>query len=136
MRIVGREAAEWLAAMHATSFARPWSGEEFAALLANPGVLAVASEQGFVLARLVLDEAEILTLAVVPESRRTGLGAAFIQRLCQEATQRGVKMLHLEVAEDNIAARSLYAKLGFEQAGLRPYYYGGLVNAVLMRRML
>jgi glycine/D-amino acid oxidase-like deaminating enzyme len=59
-----------LAAVHARAFPAPWSRDEFAALLAQPGVLAVVEPDGFILIRVVLDEAEILTLAVRPEARR------------------------------------------------------------------
>ena len=65
------DAAEGLAALHATAFAAPWSAREFSDLLAQAGVFAVVEPDGFILIRQVLDEAEILTLAVRPEARRS-----------------------------------------------------------------
>ena len=67
-----------LAAVHARAFPAPWSRDEFAALLAQPGVLAVVEPDGFILIRVVLDEAEILTLAVRPAARRAGLGGRLV----------------------------------------------------------
>ena len=53
---------------------------------------------------------------------------------------RGAATMHLEVAEDNAAARALYAKLGYEEAGRRHAYYRGrraaAVDAIVMRRSL
>ena len=55
---------EAMAALHARTMTtpRPWSREEFAALLGSPGVFAVGEPTGFALGRVVLDEAELLTL--------------------------------------------------------------------------
>ena len=64
-----------LAVLHATAFDAPWDAAAFAVLLSQPGVFAIRAEDGFILCRTVLDEAEILTLAVRPSARRSGLGA-------------------------------------------------------------
>lgn len=122
---VGAEASEALAAMHAGAFPRPWRAAEFARLLANPTAFALAhgGGHGFVLAWAAAGEAEILTLAVAPSERRRGLGAALVREAAGLAHARGAATLHLEVAEDNAAARALYAMLGFVQAGRRPGYY-------------
>lgn len=136
---VGAEASEALAAIHAGSFARAWSAAEFARLLANPAAFALAHSEGrgFVLAWAVAGEAEILTLAVAPGARRGGLGAALVAEAARLAHARGAGALHLEVAEDNIAALALYAKLGFVRTGRRPGYYAeGDVNALVMARAL
>jgi [ribosomal protein S18]-alanine N-acetyltransferase len=136
---VGAEAAATLAALHARAFPRGWSAAELVKLLENPAAFALADRQGqgFVLAWVVADEAEILTLAVAPEARRRGLGAALVREAARLAQARGAAALHLEVAEDNLAARALYAKLGFAEAGRRlGYYAAGAMNAIVMRRTL
>ena len=84
-------------------------------------------------------DAEMLTVAVVPEARRRGLGAALVTAAGVAALVRGAASMHLEVAENNEAARALYAKLGYEEAGRRHAYYageGGSVDAIVMRRTL
>jgi len=125
-----------LAALHAQAFAHPWSEAEFADLLAQAGVFAVVEPDGFILIRVVLDEAEILTLAVRPDARRAGLGGRLTGQGAVKAAQAGAVRLFLEVAEDNAAARALYARAGFEQIGRRKAYYtapdGGRTDALVL----
>ncbi|MEN5362198.1 ribosomal protein S18-alanine N-acetyltransferase [Brevundimonas intermedia] len=129
-----------LAAFHAQAFAAPWSAREFADLMSQPGVVAIAESDGFVLIRIVLDEAEILTLAVLPKARRLGLGRRLVEEAAIAATQAGAARLFLEVAEDNAPARALYDRAGFSQIGRRKAYYaaadGSRTDAVVMSRNL
>ncbi|QBX37156.1 GNAT family N-acetyltransferase [Brevundimonas sp. S30B] len=120
---MSQSAAATLAALHAEAFDAPWSAEAFADLLSQPGVAAEVEADGFILIRVVADEAEILTLAVRPAARRAGLGLALVQRAAVAATALGAERLFLEVAEDNAAARALYGRAGFEAAGRRKAYY-------------
>jgi ribosomal-protein-alanine N-acetyltransferase len=136
MKRVGREAAAKLAALHAQCFQRPWTAGEIETMLDHPGAIAFASEDGFVFLRCAADEAEVLTLAVVPGARRRGLGAALIRAACAEAEAVKVRRVFLEVAEHNQAARALYVRLGFAEVGRRTGYYAGDVNAVVMSRDL
>ena len=94
-----------LAALHARCFTlpRPWSADEFAALLAQDSTILATRPQGFALIRVVLDEAELLTIAVGPEHRRTGLGRDLLSVAENAAMGRGVKMCFLEVGADNAA---------------------------------
>lgn len=125
----GAGRAARLAAIHAEAFSgphdAPWSAAAFAALLEQPGMLALESAGGFILMRTVADEAEILTLAVRPTARRAGQGAQLVGGGVAAAAARGAVRVFLEVAEDNAAARALYAKAGFVEAGRRPGYYAG-----------
>lgn len=125
-----------LAALHAEAFAAPWSEAEFADLLQQAGVFAVEEADGFILIRVVLDEAEILTLAVRPTARRAGLGGRLVGQGAVRAAQAGAVRLFLEVAEDNVAARTLYDRAGFAQIGRRKAYYaapdGGRIDALVL----
>ena len=118
-----------LAAIHAEAFDRPgetsWSAAAFADLLGQPGVFAIDSADGFILMRAVADEAEILTLAVRPAARRQGEGGRLVGEGVLAAAVGGAARVFLEVAEDNAAARALYAGAGFAEAGRRPGYYAG-----------
>ncbi len=128
-----RPGPERLAALHATAFPEPWTAESFAALLDQAGVFAVAEADGFILVRVVMDEAEILTLAVRPEARRAGLGGWLTGRAAARAAQAGARRLFLEVAEDNAAALALYARAGFRPIGRRKNYYNhGRTDALVM----
>jgi GNAT superfamily N-acetyltransferase len=53
-------------------------------------------------------------IGVVPSARRTGAGEALMRALHEEALQRGVERVWLEVIVENTAARTLYEKLGYE----------------------
>ena len=117
------DVAERLAALHAGAFDAPWDAWAFESLLNQAGVHLAEDPDGFILMRTVADEAEILTLAVRPEARRRGLGAELVARGVAGAAARGATRVFLEVAEDNDAARALYARAGFTEAGRRPRYY-------------
>ena len=72
---------------------------------------------------VVLDELQITVLAVDPEQRRRGLGRAVLQKLLVDASNAGVRQAILDVAEDNLAANSLYSSFGFQTIGRRARYY-------------
>lgn len=117
------ETAARLAALHAEAFDAPWDAAAFDSLLGQAGVHLAESPDGFILMRTAADEAEILTLAVRPGARRHGVGTELVARGAAGAAARGAKRLFLEVADDNAAARALYARAGFAEAGRRPRYY-------------
>lgn len=131
-----------MAALHAAAMTapRPWTEAEFAALLATPGTFAVGDATAFALGRVVLDEAELLTLATHPGHRRRGLGRACLAAFEAAARARGARTAHLEVAADNAAALALYGGAGWSGAGRRRGYYrttdGGAVDALLLIRAL
>ena len=127
--------ARLLAALHAPSFHSPWDEAAFADLLGQKGVFALAADQGFILCRVILDEAEILTLSVLPESRGRGLAGRLTACAADMARAAGAERMFLEVAEDNGAARALYARAGFHQTGRRKAYYetaGGRTDALIL----
>ncbi|MDO9503152.1 GNAT family N-acetyltransferase, partial [Falsiroseomonas sp.] len=100
------------ATLHAASFppAEAWGPDAIALMLEMPGAFGVLRPgAGFVLARVAADEAEILTLAVVPGARRAGLGSALLAEAMAGARARGAAALFLEVSDRNQAARGLYA---------------------------
>ena len=131
--------AEAMAALHASVFppAERWAAATFATQLALPGVFGVlAGAEGMVLARCAADEAEILTLAVVPAARRAGRGAALLRAAQARAQARGARKMFLEVATGNLAARALYEAAGYTQVGRRPRYYGDGSDALVFSRKL
>ena len=146
---VGTEAAAALAAIHATAFARPWSPLEFQSLLGERAVVAdglfigrdtplgrPAQPAGFIMSRIVLDEAEILTVAIRPESRGRGHARPLLSRHLDELSRRGVARVHLEVEDGNAPAIALYGRLGFRETGRRNGYYakpdGSRIAALMM----
>lgn len=127
LRFGGAGDAGLLAALHERCFARGWSEGAFAAFLADPACRVVIAHGpqggGFALARRAADEAEILTLAVVPEARRRGLADALLHALTADLAHAGVRRMFLEVEAGNEAALALYAKHGFSAVGRRAGYY-------------
>jgi ribosomal-protein-alanine N-acetyltransferase len=112
-----------LAAIHAQCFDEAWSDKAIGDLLATPGTFACLAKSGFILVRAAAGEAEVLTLAVLPQARRAGTGAALVAAAASHAERLGARTLFLEVGTGNLAARALYRRLGFAQAGLRKAYY-------------
>lgn len=132
-----------LAALHRRCFHTPppWSEADFAAFTADPlAFLLVEGDAGFLLGRAVAGEAELLTLAVAPESRRLGLGRKLVARFLYQAGLRGGTSAFLEVSAENPAAIALYESAGFAAAGRRRGYYaspeGGRFDAIVMARDL
>ncbi len=125
-----------LAAIHAAAFPRGerWGADAISLQLGLPGAFGLVSPRGgFILARSVVDEAEILTLAVDPAARRHGIGRALMTRAMHTAGQRGAVSMFLEVAETNAAARALYVGCGFSEMGRRVRYYSGGIDALVLR---
>lgn len=133
---------EGLAHLHARAFTgqRPWSAVEFTSFLASPTVFLVHSDHAFALGRVILDEAELLTLATDPAHQRKGLGYKMLAAFHDVAQQRGATRFFLEVAADNTAALALYQAAGYAPDGQRAGYYhmidGQTVDAVMMSRAL
>ncbi|MBM6580589.1 GNAT family N-acetyltransferase [Microvirga sp. BT689] len=127
---VGTEAAARLAAIHASAFPRPWSTLDFERLLGERGVMAdglflgrTTKPSGFVLSRIVLDEAEIITVAIAADTRGKGHARALLTRHLDALSRRGVARVHLEVEEGNGPAIALYRRAGFRETGRREGYY-------------
>lgn len=110
-------------------FGEAWTATQCAGLLPMPGVwLRIAYSNGkavgFSMARSLLDEAELLLLAVDPDSQRQGIGKLLVDDFMAEAARREANRVHLEVRDGNPAV-ILYRRAGFDEVGRRPSYYKG-----------
>ena len=124
-----------LANLHKKCFpSKPWSADDFHDLKQS-GCEIIMSQNGFIVYRIVLDEAEIITIGVNPEMRRQGIASAMIGITEKNIKNQGVKKLFLEVASNNVPGQKLYENCGFKQVGLRPKYYDG-IDAILMSKDL
>ncbi len=138
------DCAPILSALHEQTFSPAWTTEEFTDLLKTPGalvqILSVGEEPaGFCFYRLMSDEAEILTLAVLPDHRRRSYGENILIEGCRQLKEHKIRSLFLEVSVSNEAARRLYEKSGFQEAGRRRNYYreGDLkVDALILKKAL
>lgn len=131
-----------LARTHRAAFTypRPWHAAEFDELLQSPTCFITGNAQCFALTRVIVDEAELLTIATHPDHQRHGLARTCMVNWQQMARARGAIRAFLEVAADNAAAIALYQTCGFETDGTRPGYYHRdgqtPVDALLMARAL
>lgn len=117
-----------IAELEKICFSDPWSENSVASELNNPlSVWLVAEENGIVCgyvgSQTVLDETDMMNIAVHPDFRRKGIAAALIAELVRLLKERGSRILRLEVRESNAPAISLYETMGFTQLGLRKNYY-------------
>ncbi|HEY4042929.1 MAG TPA: GNAT family N-acetyltransferase [Rhodopila sp.] len=125
-----------MAEIHAAGFTAPdaWSRDVFDLQLAMPNVFGLLhTAGGLILLRVAADEADILTLAVIPPARRIGVGYTLLMEATASAAALGVRAVFLEVSVANIAARSLYTKVGFILAGRRQQYYSDRSDALVLR---
>ncbi|MFN7709678.1 MAG: ribosomal protein S18-alanine N-acetyltransferase [Holosporales bacterium] len=129
LRLLQPDDDRMLAAMHAACFRRPWPAEAFSLLLRQSECFGFLFEDnlqqplGFILGRVVLDEAEILSLGVLPPWTGQGCGKALVAGFLEALRAREVQEAFLEVSEGNLPARSLYNKFGFNICGRRENYY-------------
>jgi ribosomal-protein-alanine N-acetyltransferase len=128
------------------AFPQPWSVDSFKRELMLPFsriMVAMQSQNpqgetrgqpaaGFLCRWLVADECHILNVAVHPELRRGGIAKALMSDAIKEAKAKNIRLVTLEVRRSNVAARSLYRKLNFEERRLRANYYGPGEDAIVM----
>lgn len=108
--------------------------EKAAVLLTQPGHIMVSCPQGHLLGRAGSgDMADVLTLYVQPEARRSGVGNQLFAAFLEHARTQSCAGLTLEVRASNIPAISLYARHGLTEGARRKgYYTGPLEDAVIM----
>lgn len=144
---LGAQDSHAIQRIHAVAFHHGWSSDDFRSLIAQDTVFGfIARPQGkpneacgFVLARLVAGEAEILTIAVSRDVQRQGVGRMLMDGVLRHLYQERAETLFLEVDEANIAAQALYRRLSFQKVGDRPAYYetaNGRSAALILRRDL
>lgn len=123
------------------AFTHPWSREHFLQeITSSRGIPLVGEYQGVIIGYIclsvLLDEAQILNIAVDTNFRNRNVGYQLMQHATKAAVERGARTLLLEVRQSNNAAIILYEKLGFSRDGIRKKYYEGQENAVLMSKPL
>lgn len=119
-------------------FPVPWSLESFKKEFKNSFaryVVALIDGQivGYGGVWLIIDEGHITNIAVRKGFRKKGIGSELLKGLIEVCKNRDLTSMTLEVRESNLAARNLYKKHGFMEAGIRPKYYGdNNENALIM----
>jgi ribosomal-protein-alanine N-acetyltransferase len=139
----GPRDARALAALHGASFHRGWSDGEFEHLLFDRNIVAHRASVGrglvgFILTRIVAEEAEILSIAVASSRRGKGLARQLLDLNLRRIAGLGARTVFLEVDAGNVPARRLYQRAGFREVGRREGYYpaGQGTAALVLRRDL
>lgn len=126
------------------AYGEAWTASQCAGILSLPGSWLITARTGnhvagFALTRAILDEAELLLLAVDSRYQRRKIGAALLDRTIADSASKGVKRLFLEVRANN-PAHGFYEQNGFSPVGLRRNYYRGvhgqLTDAVTLSRII
>ena len=117
-----------VAELEKVCFSAPWSENSIRSELTNPlSLWLVAVEEnkllGYIGSQSVMDEADMMNVAVSPDCRRRGIARRLVEALVQALAQRQVSSLTLEVRATNEPAKALYEQLSFIQVGRRPNYY-------------
>lgn len=124
--------ASLMAALHESCFPWPWDEAAMATFIAAHDTLCLLGSivggsrrapAGFLVARKAADEGELLTLAVAPQRRRSGVGRALLKSAKVSLGESGAKQLFFEVEDGNQAALALYRSLGATAVGRRARYY-------------
>jgi [ribosomal protein S18]-alanine N-acetyltransferase len=111
------------------SFSLPWPERSFRfEVIDNPASRCWVAEidrrvAGMVVAWLFVNEVHIATIATHPDFRRLGIGSRLLSHTLLQALEEGARSSFLEVRESNLAAREMYRKFGYEEAGRRRRYY-------------
>ena len=121
-----------LALLEAACFSPGWSGTQLSKQISHPRALSLGffspAMSGFALINAVLDEAELLQIAVDPGRRGESIGITLLNAAVVYLRQREIIRLMLEVRESNLPAISLYRRFGFVEEGMRKAYYPPLIK--------
>lgn len=121
-------------------FSVPWTREGFFTFLTRDDSMFLVVEEkekilGYCGLLMVLDEGDVLNVAVRKDRQREGIGNFLMESLIRLSGQLGISTIHLEVRKGNETAIRLYERLGFERDGIRKGYYTDPVeDAVLMTK--
>lgn len=137
---VRREDLDAITEMERVSFSDPWTRGMFASHLttADGNIFLVADDNGrivgYAMSRTVIDESELLNIAVTAERRGQGIGTELLNAVIERCRRAGAFDMWLEVRTSNTGARALYASHGFVAVGLRKrYYHSPREDAIVLR---
>jgi ribosomal-protein-alanine N-acetyltransferase len=130
-------------AIERVSFSMPWSRGAFLYEMEQNQVARcyVIRDEGHVVGYVCLwevaDELHITNIAVHPSARRRGIGRRLLGNMLDDARQRALRLVVLEVRPSNTEARALYESFGFRVVGRRRgYYYDTGEDALVMEAAL
>ncbi|MEI7640598.1 MAG: ribosomal protein S18-alanine N-acetyltransferase [bacterium] len=142
IRFAKKEDVEKIAEIEKVSYSAPWSQTAFKFEISKSQagesifVVAVADETnevlGYIMGDKIVDFIHVSNIAVVPTSRKQGIGNALLSKLEEEALKLGMSTFTLEVRAVNTSAVNLYKRHGYEEKGRREKYYENKDDAIIM----
>ena len=142
IRLMKTEDVPTVYEMEKTCFADPWGRDSLTDFSSGKGHSVFIAEDdkniiGYGCTQQVLDECEILRIAVNPNFRKKGVGYSLLSEMVNNAYAHGSRIFYLEVRENNVPAIGLYKKLMFTESGRRKdYYKNPTEDAILMSRAI
>jgi ribosomal-protein-alanine acetyltransferase len=121
---------------------KAWSLELIKSELESPENLVIFVKDdfseivGYIIIRIIHDEAEVLRFGVKKENQGKGIGKRLLMTALDELRRRGIKKVFLEVSVDNIKAQRLYENFEFKKVGERKNYYSPGIPAFIMCKIL
>ncbi len=130
--------------IHKECFPIYWKENEISDMLMASGTKAwlarAGAPVGMLITRAQFEQAEILTIAVLPKSQKSGVAKRMMAEAEKDLVATGVKKIFLEVAENNASAHALYLKIGYSEISRRKGYYkqmdGSVIDALVMAKEL
>lgn len=139
-RRAGVEDAILLARLEAENFSDPWDASAFEKVLINPAVHFIIAEKdnapvAFGGMSVVIDECDIINIAVTQDLRRQGIGRNLVEKMLGICRDLGVTAVFLEHRESNVGAAALYEGFGFTPYGTRRGYYSSPTEDAILRKL-
>ena len=129
IRIMTVEDLDQVMLLELACFSVPWTQESFKKELTENKLahyIVIEEENqivGYGGVWYIVDEGHITNVAIHPDHRKKGLGKQLVDAMKDMAIQNDIILMTLEVRVSNVAAITLYERMGFLEAGIRPKYY-------------
>lgn len=148
IRPVTKAEAGILTGIHEECFPRYWNRQAFTDFFTVKNTFALLVEElnnagaaiAMMVYRVAFEQADVLTIAVLPKWRRRGIAKLLVEQLLKDCREAGVKEIFLEVEDGNIAGLKLYEQAGFKNISRRKLYYqqldGSLTDALVMAKKI
>ena len=118
-----------------------WTPNILKSELENPNSKYIVAKEnenivGFAGIIISIDDTEITNIVTKKAERKRGIGTLLLDKLIEMTKKENRDKISLEVNENNIEAKNLYIKNGFEMVGRRKKYYNGIDDAIIMTKFL
>ena len=123
-------------------YEKKWEKKNFYMFISNQNNIFILSHPkpvGYLKARIIRDEIEIISILIDKKFRKTGIGKSLLNELLNIALKKKIQSIFLEVSVENMIAINLYKKFNFVKVGKRKHYYfqnGKYIDADIMKLVL